>query len=165
MGLNAEVFKFGSITFESSKYICVKDAADCAIIDTTKNFALERKPMKAEGILMHRSKNIIALRAPSGNNTTIQVFDLDTKAKVKQCEIKETVRFWRWIDEDTLGVVGKTGVYHTNINDQNPPNKIFDQEGKFANSQIMNYGVDASKTWCYLVGIYPGQNNQICGHM
>jgi hypothetical protein len=36
---------------------------DCAIIDTTKNFALERKPMKAEGILMHRSKNIIALRA------------------------------------------------------------------------------------------------------
>ena len=75
---------------------------------------------------MHRSKNMIALRAPSGNNTTIQVFDLDSKAKVKQCEVKETVRFWRWIDEDTLGIVGKTGVYHTKITDQNPPNKIFD---------------------------------------
>lgn len=46
---------------------------DCAIIDTTKNFALERKPMKAEGILMHRSKNIIALRATQGTKTVFQV--------------------------------------------------------------------------------------------
>jgi clathrin heavy chain len=29
----------------------------------------------------------------------------------------------------------------------------------------MNYGIDTAKAWCYLVGIYPGQNNQICGHM
>lgn len=27
LGLNPELFKFGSITFESQKYICVKDAA------------------------------------------------------------------------------------------------------------------------------------------
>jgi len=71
LGLNPELFKFGSVTFESQKYICVKDQADCAIIDTTKNFALERKPMKAEGILMHRSKNIIALRATQGTKTVV----------------------------------------------------------------------------------------------
>lgn len=71
LGLNPELFKFGSVTFESQKFICVKDAADCAIIDTTKNFALERKPMKAEGILMHRSQNIIALRATQGTKTVI----------------------------------------------------------------------------------------------
>jgi hypothetical protein len=39
--------------------------------------------MKAEGILMHRSQNIIALRASQGQKTVIQVFNLDTKAKVK----------------------------------------------------------------------------------
>ena len=27
LGLNPELFKFGSVTFESQKYICVKDAA------------------------------------------------------------------------------------------------------------------------------------------
>ena len=27
LGLNPELFKFGSVTLESSKYVCVKDAA------------------------------------------------------------------------------------------------------------------------------------------
>ena len=107
---------------------------DCAIIDTTKNFALERKNMKAEGILMHRTRNVIALRAPQNNTTTIQVFDLDSKSKLKQCVVNEQVRFWRWIDEDTLGIVGKTDVYHTNINDSNAPQKIFTLDAKFANA-------------------------------
>jgi len=34
---------------------------------------LEKKQMKAEGILMHRSQNIIALRATQGAKTIIQV--------------------------------------------------------------------------------------------
>jgi len=38
LGLSPDLFKFGSVTFESQKYICVKDANDCAIIDTTNNF-------------------------------------------------------------------------------------------------------------------------------
>ena len=123
--------------------------------------------MKAEGILMHRSKNIIALRATQGTKTVIQVssrqsltkiqvFNLDTKAKVKQCEVNETVRFWKWIDEDVLGIVGKKNVYHTDINNQDAPALIFEQEAKFETCQIMNYGIDSSKKWCYLVGIYQG---------
>ena len=115
--------------------------------------------MKAEGILMHRSKNIIALRATQGPKTVMQVFNLDTKAKVKQCELTENIRFWRWIGEDTLGVVGKTNVYHVDINSDAAPQKVFEQEAKFANCQIMNYGVDSSNKWCYLVGIYQGANS------
>lgn len=33
LGLNPELFKFGSITFESSKYICVKDQAVSIAVD------------------------------------------------------------------------------------------------------------------------------------
>lgn len=73
--------------------------------------------MSAEGILMHRSKNIIALRATQGTKTVLQVFNLDTKAKIKTCEVPEAVRYWRWVGEDILGVVGKNAVYHTSIND------------------------------------------------
>jgi len=82
--------------------------------------------MKAEGILMHRSKNIIALRATQGTKTVIQVFNLDTKAKLKQCEVTEAIRFWCWIGEDELGIVGKANVYHTNINNTDAPARIFE---------------------------------------
>lgn len=165
LGLSPDLFKFGQVTFESQKYVCVRDTADCAIIDTTKNFALERKPMKAEALLMHRSKNVIALRATQGDKTVIQVFNLDSKAKIKTCEVPETIRFWRWIGEDELGIVGKTNVYHTNINNESPPTKVFEQETKFGQCQIMNYGIDSSNKWCYLIGIYQGANNAICCHM
>ena len=37
LGLNPELFKFGSITFESSKYICVKDQAVSNHPPFTKN--------------------------------------------------------------------------------------------------------------------------------
>jgi len=63
LNLNPELYKFGNLTLESEKYICVKDGQECVIIDTSKGFAADRKPMKADGILMHRQRNVIALRA------------------------------------------------------------------------------------------------------
>lgn len=62
LGLNPANFKFGGVTFESQKYIVVKDATECSIVNTTNNFSVEKKPMTAEGVLMHRTKNAIALR-------------------------------------------------------------------------------------------------------
>lgn len=88
LGLSPDLFKFGNLTFESEKYICVKDGAvscskapqifkhsiqEAVIVDTSKGFAADRKPMKADGILMHKSRNVIALRAMTGDNTVIQV--------------------------------------------------------------------------------------------
>lgn len=84
---------------------------------------------------------------------------------MKQCEVAESIRFWRFIGEDTLGIVGKTNVYHCDITKQDPPTRIFEQEAKFANCQIMNYGIDSSTKWCYLIGIYQGANNAICCNM
>ena len=43
------------------------------IVDSSRNYQADRKPMKADAILMHRSKNIIAVRAQTGDNTIIQV--------------------------------------------------------------------------------------------
>lgn len=63
LGLGAELFKFGTLTLESEKYICVKDGSDCIIIDSSNGYKFERKRMTADAILMHRTKNIIAVRA------------------------------------------------------------------------------------------------------
>ena len=91
---------------------------------------MEQKQMKAEGVLMHRERNVLAARSSAvenlkDGNTLIQVFDLDKKAKIKQCQVNEKVRFWRWISDDELGIVGETSVYHFNINDSKPPEKVF----------------------------------------
>jgi len=87
---------------------------------------------------------------------------LDTKQKVKQCDVAEPIRFWRWIDENDLGIVCKTGVFHTNINSADPPKLAFTLDAKFGQSQVMSYNVDPSKSWCALTGIYQGANKDIC---
>ncbi len=63
LGLSSDLFKFGNLTLESEKYICVKDGSDCIIIDSSHGYIAERKPMTADAILMHRTFNIIAVRA------------------------------------------------------------------------------------------------------
>jgi hypothetical protein len=40
--------------------------------------------MKADSILMHKEKNIIAVRAAQGEATVIQVFDMDATKKLTQ---------------------------------------------------------------------------------
>ena len=40
LGLNPELFKFGQVTFESQKYICIKDAAVSKFIIIHVSFIL-----------------------------------------------------------------------------------------------------------------------------
>ena len=40
-------------------------------MDTANGFNVERRDMKADGILMHRERNVIAVRAPQGDNATV----------------------------------------------------------------------------------------------
>lgn len=40
-------------------------------MDTANGFNVERRDMKAEGILMHKERNVIAVRAPQGDNATV----------------------------------------------------------------------------------------------
>ncbi len=46
---------------------------------------------------MHFTRQIIALRAQS---RTLQIFDLDQRAKLKSATMNEDVVFWKWISED-----------------------------------------------------------------
>jgi len=116
LGLNPQLFKFGNLSFESQKYICVKDGNKCAIIDTSQNFKMDQKDMAAEGIVMHPDRNVLAVRATKGDSCIIQIFDMEAGKKLKQVEIKEVVTYWRWINSDTLAAIGKVGVYHINVN-------------------------------------------------
>lgn len=80
---------------------------------------------------MHYSKLIIALKA---QQRTLQIFDLENKAKLKSTTMNEDVVFWKWFNDSTLGLVTDTSVYHWNIFDpaQTAPVKMFDRNPNLA---------------------------------
>jgi len=55
------------------------------IIDSAKGYAAERKPMKADAILMHRTKNVIAVRAQQGETSTIVQVTESLVNKIRRC--------------------------------------------------------------------------------
>lgn len=83
--------------------------------------------MKADAILMHRTRNVIAVRAANGEQTVVQVFDLDTRQKLKQSEVPEPVTFWRYISQTKIALVGKVAVYHVDITNQEGPVRVFER--------------------------------------
>jgi clathrin heavy chain len=109
--------------------------AEVIIIDLHNGNEVTRRPITADSAIMHWSKKIIALKA---KQRTIQIFDLDAKAKLKATEMKENIDFWKWINESTLGIVTDTSVYHWNIFDASQPEpvKVFDRNTNLQVSQI-----------------------------
>ncbi|KAB8336830.1 hypothetical protein FH972_021138 [Carpinus fangiana] len=101
---------------------------------------------------MHWNRLIIALKAQS---RTLQIFDLGTKSKLKSTTMNEDVVFWKFFNENTLGLVTDTSVYHWNIFDQTQaqPVKVFERNANLANCQIINYRVSEDEKWMAVVGI------------
>ena len=83
---------------------------------------------------MHWSRHVIALKA----GRTLQIFDLEQKAKLKSTTMGEDVTFWKWISETSLGLVTENSVYHWDITNasQDSPVKVFDRN---ANVQVRSF--------------------------
>jgi len=151
---------------ESDKYVCVREtgAANTIVIaDLSQPSAPPaRRPITADSAVMCPDKKVIALRAASPAGTpgdALQVFNLDTKAKLKAFSIAETVEFWKWVSPTMLGLVTPTAVYHWDVASgpvDGPPVKAFDRTANLQGAQIISYRVSADAKWCVLVGITPG---------
>jgi clathrin heavy chain len=92
---------------------------------------------------MHWTKQVIALKAQS---RTLQIFDLDKKAKLKSATMNEDVVFWKWFSETTLGLVTDTAVYHWDVFDptQASPVEVFKRN---PNLQVRQYATRVSFTY------------------
>lgn len=85
---------------------------------------------------------------------TLQIFNIDTKQKVKAHENNENVVFWKWISDSSIGIVTDSSVCHWSITDTTtPPQKVFDRHAALAGSQIINYRISADEKWMVLIGI------------
>eukprot|EP00918_Siedleckia_nematoides_P026583 GHVU01057399.1.p3 GENE.GHVU01057399.1~~GHVU01057399.1.p3 ORF type:complete len:138 (+),score=12.51 GHVU01057399.1:364-777(+) len=59
-------FRFGYLTMESDKWICIKDTSGdgnfLVLIDMCGNCSVSRKPMRADGAVMNPVKHVFALK-------------------------------------------------------------------------------------------------------
>ena len=84
------------------------------IIDTSAPSAPEKRPIKADSAIMNPGSKVMALKAQvagvEGDN--LQIFNLETKAKLKSVQFAQAVVFWKWISATKLGLVTATAVFH-----------------------------------------------------
>ena len=100
-------------------------------MDLKNNNQVIRRPIKADSAILHWSRQVIALKA---QQRTLQIFDLEAKAKLKATTMNEDVVFWKWFSETSLGLVTDNSVYHWNILDpnQDAPVKVFDRNNNLS---------------------------------
>lgn len=146
---------------ESDKFVCVRETApsnQLVVVDTANPTAPQRRPITADSAIMNPASKIIALKATVAGaaGDSLQIFNLETKAKLKSVQFPQAVAFWRWLSPTRLGLVTATAVFHWESEAPGDPVKVFDRAANLEGAQIISYRADAAGKWCALVGIAPG---------
>ncbi|KZT09895.1 clathrin heavy chain 1 [Laetiporus sulphureus 93-53] len=160
IGVQPASISFQTLTLESDHYICVREKVgetnQVVIIDLADANNVLRRPITADSAIMHPHQKILALKA----GRTLQIFNLETKQKVKSHVNNEDVVFWKWISDSTIGMVTDSAVYHWSMTDAtSPPQKIFDRHPTLVGAQIINYRSSADEKWLVLIGISGNTTN------
>jgi clathrin heavy chain len=163
LGVPEGSIKHGLTTMESEKWIICVEPSQVTMVDLQNGAQVTRRPIQAEAAIMNPAQNVLALRS----GTTIQMFNLDAKQKLKSHNMPEPVVFWKWTSVSNLALVTATSVYHWPLDaNQAAPTKIFDRNPALgANTQIINYRVSPDQKWCVLGGISAGANGAVNGNM
>ncbi|EFJ17279.1 hypothetical protein SELMODRAFT_115182 [Selaginella moellendorffii] len=155
LGIGAQFVGFSFVTMESEKYICVRETSpqnSLMIVDLSVPKQPLRRPIAADSALMNPLGKVLALRAQE----QLQVFNLDTKAKLKAYQMNEQIVFWKWITPKIIGLVTQDAVYHWSIEGPPEPVKMFERAANLNGHQIINYRCDPTEKWLVLIGIAPG---------
>ncbi|KAF7309605.1 Clathrin heavy chain [Mycena indigotica] len=160
VGVQPASISFQTLTLESDHFICVREKVgeqnQVVIIDLADANNVLRRPISADSAIMHPSQKILALKA----GRTLQIFNIDTKQKVKSHVNDADVVFWKWVSDTTIGMVTESSVFHWTIADQtSPPQKIFDRHPTLNGAQIINYRITPDEKWLVLIGISGNTTN------
>eukprot|EP00542_Grammatophora_oceanica_P019816 CAMPEP_0194047086 /NCGR_PEP_ID=MMETSP0009_2-20130614/23549_1 /TAXON_ID=210454 /ORGANISM="Grammatophora oceanica, Strain CCMP 410" /LENGTH=1700 /DNA_ID=CAMNT_0038692601 /DNA_START=222 /DNA_END=5324 /DNA_ORIENTATION=- len=147
---------------ESDKWIVSVEPTQVTMIDLQNGAAVQRRPIQAEAAIMNPAQNILALRS----GTTLQIFNLDAKAKLKSHSMPEPLVFWKWTSQMNLALITATSVYHWALDGTSAPVKVFDRHQTLGpNTQIINYKVSPDGKWCVIGGISAGAGGTVNGNM
>lgn len=169
LGVDKANIKFKNANMSSSQYVCVREEGkEIVVVDTTTKAPFRLNIPQADAALMNPGTRVIALRAQS----TIQLLNLDIKAKMKAAVIASPVIFWKWVDAKTMAIVTVDAVYHWSIEGQDEPKKIFDRKAYpntpdeatwLQNVQVLNYRASPDGQFLLLGGIRVNENRSISG--
>ncbi|KAF8920783.1 clathrin heavy chain 1 [Mucidula mucida] len=160
LGVQPASISFQTLTLESDHFICVREKVgeqnQVVIIDLSDANNVLRRPISADSAIMHPHQKILALKA----GRTLQIFNIETKQKVKSHVSTEDVVYWTWINDTTIGIVTDSAVHHWTIADQtSAPQKIFDRHPTLGGTQIINYRATPDEKWLVLIGISGNTTN------
>lgn len=167
LGIPQSSLDFRSTTLQSDHYICVRESGPqgntVAIVDLWNNNEVTRKNMSADNAIIHPEQLIISLRA---NGTTLQIFNLTTKQRLKSYIMEQPVIYWKWLNNDLLGLVTPTSIYVWSVFDgtSNGPVKLTDRHHSLSNCQIINFVTESQLNWFAITGIAQ-ENGRIAGHV
>jgi len=162
LGVPEGSIKHGLTTMESDKWIVSVEPDKVSLVDLQNGAQVTRRPIKAEAAVMNPQQNILALRS----GKMIQMFNLDSKSKLKSHDMEAPIVFWKWTGPSNLALVTASSVYHWSIEGTSAPVKMFDRHPTIgANTQIINYQVSPDTHWCLLGGISAGAGGGVNGNM
>ena len=166
MGIKLDDINVRNVRMESDKFICIREASgNLSIVDMSKpGQTPERKPMKAESVIMNPAAKVLALSAKVGAKTTLQIFNMDMRSKMKGQDFEAEVVHWEWIDTKTIGIVTATAVFHWSMEGDAAPAKVFARHDSLNGAQIMGYKASPDMKWLVLNGIAQ-ENSQLVGKM
>jgi clathrin heavy chain len=171
-GIDPANLKLQTVSLQSDKYVCVREPipgdsiqSSLIIVDLEKGGQPRKTGVKGDAAMMSPTGKLLAVKAPlDGGQQRIQVIDLQERKIVKEAQMGQIVIYWKWISNNTLGLVTATSVFHWNMDDNNPPVRVFDRIQELADHQIINYQVNSSGQWMVLVGIAQ-RGTQVVGNM
>ncbi|SCU88368.1 LANO_0D01904g1_1 [Lachancea nothofagi CBS 11611] len=166
IGISPQSLDFRSTTFESDRFVTVRETNNgsnsVAIVDLQNGNQVTRKNMGGDSAIMHPSQNVISVRA---QGTVVQIFNLDTKSKLKSFTLEEPVLFWKWLSDELLGFVTANSLYVSNVFDgetSKQPTRLTQRHANLNNAQIINFVANAQLDWFAVVGIIQ-ENGRIAG--
>ncbi|KAK0417358.1 hypothetical protein QR680_012963 [Steinernema hermaphroditum] len=164
VGVSLNNIGFATLTMESDKFIVVRekvgDSSQVVIIDMADPTNPNRRPITADSVIMNPDRKILALKSAR----TLQIFDLESKQKLKSHNSTEDIGFWKWMNNKLIGMSTESGVYHWSLEGDSPPVKVFERHQTMMSSQIINYRMDADGKFLLLIGIGP-KDNRVVGQM
>ncbi|CCH60283.1 hypothetical protein TBLA_0C04870 [Henningerozyma blattae CBS 6284] len=168
IGISPQSLDFRSTTFESDRFVTIRETNDGAnsvsIIDLANNNNVIKKNMGGDSAIMHPEQMVISVRA---NGTIVQIFNLETKSKLKSFTLNDPCVFWTWLDDKHLGIITTKSLAFCNVFDGNvsaKPTILTTRHSSLNNTQIISFVSNKNLDWFATVGILQ-ENGRIGGRI
>ena len=173
--VQANQIKPNTVGISSERCLMVVDSASGQLVKINLiNQKVERMKNMAQCVIPHPTRDLTILRATAsdGQKTIINCYNMTKKKKFWNCTINDLIKYWRWVDKMTLGLVGAKGVWHIDMKTLSKPQdsavqpQLIYQRGpnNLGQSQVISYGYAPSATFCAVVELYK-KDNQVQGQI